>query len=143
SRPMKCQRKASPYSACFRSRSCARFSPTTVTPASTSAAISASATYFVAATIVTELPICAWMPASRARISSGESTDHALGAALTAAPSMGEEQLRMTARAEIDPVDTLHARRQQCALGRQREIEPAVRGEIVVEAGRHVVADLV
>ena len=24
---MKCQRKASPYSACFASRSCARFSP--------------------------------------------------------------------------------------------------------------------
>ena len=27
--PMKCQRNASPYSACFASRSCARFSPTT------------------------------------------------------------------------------------------------------------------
>ena len=51
--PMKCQRNASPYSACFRSRSCARFSPTTSTPASTSTAMSASETYFVAATIVT------------------------------------------------------------------------------------------
>ena len=39
---MKCQRKASPYSACFASRSCARFSPTTVIPASTSTAMSAS-----------------------------------------------------------------------------------------------------
>ena len=34
--PMKCQRNASPYSACFASRSWARFSPTTVTPASAS-----------------------------------------------------------------------------------------------------------
>ena len=40
---MKCQRNASPYSACFASRSCARFSPTTVMPASTSAAMPASA----------------------------------------------------------------------------------------------------
>ena len=50
---MKCQRNASPYSACLRSRSCARFSPTTSTPASASIAISSTETYFVATTTVT------------------------------------------------------------------------------------------
>src|SRR6185295_6339355 len=59
--PMKCQRNASPYSACLRSRSCARFSPTTSMPASASTPRSASATYFVAATIVTVSPTSARM----------------------------------------------------------------------------------
>ena len=53
---MKCQRNASPYTACFASRSWARFSPTTSIPASTSTAMSSSETYFVAATTVTPAP---------------------------------------------------------------------------------------
>ena len=59
SRPMKCQRNASPYSACLASRSCTRFSPTTSIPASASTAKSASGTYFVAATTVTPGPTSA------------------------------------------------------------------------------------
>ena len=51
---MKCQRNASPKAACLASRSWARFSPTTSTPASTSG--ERSSTYFVAATIVTPGP---------------------------------------------------------------------------------------
>ena len=53
---MKCQRNASPYAACLAARSWARFSPTTSTPASARIAMSCSATYFVAATIVTAGP---------------------------------------------------------------------------------------
>ena len=54
--PMKCQRNASSYSACFCSRSCALFSPTTSTPAAARTAISPSGTYFVATTTVTPGP---------------------------------------------------------------------------------------
>ena len=43
--------------------------------------MSATATYFVAATIVTDGPTSACIRAKRARISSGESTDHTLDAA--------------------------------------------------------------
>ena len=50
---MKCQRKASPYAACFASRSWARFSPIVSMPASASVARSSTETYFVAATTVT------------------------------------------------------------------------------------------
>ncbi len=56
---MKCQRKSSPNRSCFASRSCARFSPTTSTPASARTAISSTDTYFVAATIVTPGPTSA------------------------------------------------------------------------------------
>ena len=56
---MKCQRNALPWAACFAARSWARFSPTTVTPASASAAIASTSTYFVAATTVTAGPTSA------------------------------------------------------------------------------------
>ena len=54
--PMKCQRKASPWAACLRSRSWARFSPTTSTPAAARTPMSSSETYFVAATITRQVP---------------------------------------------------------------------------------------
>src|SRR5439155_9278226 len=107
--PMKCQRNASPYSACFASRSCARFSPTTVTPASISAAIWASGTYLVAATIVTDGPTSACMRPKRVRISGGDGTDHALDAAGEAVAAVREEELRIVARAEVDPFHALDA----------------------------------
>src|SRR6516225_9962950 len=69
--PMKCQRNAAPYAACCASRSCSRFSPTTSIPASTSAAMSSTDTYFVAATIVTPGPTSALIRSYRARIAAG------------------------------------------------------------------------
>src|SRR4051794_1183055 len=77
---MKCHRNASPYSACLRSSSCARFSPTTSTPASTSTDMSASETYFVAATIATCSPTSARMRSYAARTASGDVADHPLPA---------------------------------------------------------------
>ena len=56
---MKCHRNALPYRACFASRSCARFSPTTSMPASASTPSSSTETYFVAATTVTPEPASA------------------------------------------------------------------------------------
>src|SRR5205085_12283491 len=114
--PMKCQRKASPYSACLASRSCARFSPTTVTPAAASAPMSANATYFVAATTVTFAPTCSWTRLRRAPISSGDSTDDSLNTPRAPVAAVGEEELRVVARAEVEPVDTVDARSAQLPL---------------------------
>ena len=50
---MKSHSKASPQRSCLAARSCWRFSPTSVTPASASAPISSSGTYLVAARIST------------------------------------------------------------------------------------------
>src|SRR5919198_1924397 len=140
---MKCQRNASPYSACFASRSWARFSPTTVTPASTRAAISASGTYFVAATIVTPGPTSAWMRSKRSRISAGDGTDHTLHAAGEAVAAMREEELGMVARAEIDPLHTFDAGPPERPLGRAPQVEMAIRQEIRLVEARDLGTDLV
>src|SRR4051812_43581636 len=131
--PMKCQANASPYSACFASRSWARFSPTILTPASTSVAISRSGTYFVAATTVTAGPTSAWMRARRSRIVSGDGTEHPLHAARAAVAPVREEELRMVARAEVDPLDALDPCPAQRALRRGPEVELAAGREVVVE----------
>src|SRR5207249_2077130 len=142
-RPMKCQRKVSPYSACLASRSCARFSPTTLIPASASAAISASVTYLVAATIVTASPTSARTRPMRFRISSGESTEHPLDAARAPVAAMREVQLGAVAGADVDPVDAVDAGPAQSPLGRGPEIELSTRGQIRVEERGYLVADLV
>src|SRR5579871_3930522 len=103
--PMKCQRNASPYSACFSSRSCARFSPTTVMPAATRMAMSGSETYFVAATTVTRSPTCARTAASRSAMRSGDSTEHPLDAPLATASPVREEEILVTAGAQVDALD--------------------------------------
>src|SRR5262245_44052032 len=140
---MKCQRNASPYSACFASRSCARFSPTTRTPASCSAAISESVTYFVAATTVTLGPTCSCTRASRSRISSGDGTDDSLDAARKAVAPVREEEVRVVAGAEVDAVDPFDARLAERPLGRAPEVELAVDSEVVVEEPGHLRPDLV
>src|SRR5262249_36211196 len=142
-RPMKCQRKASPYCACFASRSCARFSPTTVTPASASAAMSGSETYLVAATIVTSGPTSAWMRRKRSPISSGDRTDDALDAAGEAVAAMREVEVGVIARADVDAVDAVDSRPAQRPLGGRPQIEPAVGRQVVVEEIRDLDADLV
>src|SRR4051812_26851803 len=132
---MKCQRNASPYSACFASRSWARFSPTTVTPASTSAAISGSETYFVAATTVTFGPTSACTRASRSRITSGDGTDHPLDAAGPAVAPVREEQLGVVAGAERNALDARDPGCAERALGRTPEVELAIHRQVVVEEG--------
>src|SRR5947209_12871628 len=136
--PMKCQRNASPYSACFASRSCARFSPTTWTPASTSAAISRSGTYFVAATTVTAGPTSAWRRANRSRITSGDGTDHPLHPAGAAVAPVREEELWVVACAELDPLDAFDAGLPQRPLRGAPEVELPVDRQIVVEELGHL-----
>src|SRR6476646_10505474 len=135
---MKCQRKASPYSACLASRSWARFSPTTVTPASASDPMSASETYFVAATTVTSGPTCRCTSVRRERICSGDSTDHSLHAAGAAIAAVGEEELGVVARAEVEAVDATHARPAKRSFGSGPEIELAVVRQVGVEELRHL-----
>src|SRR5581483_8623106 len=141
--PMKCQRNASPYSACFASRSCARFSPTSRTPASTSAAMSRNETYLVAATTVTPSPTCAWTCARRSRIRSGDGTDHPLDAARPAVPPVREEAFGMAAGAQVDPVDARHSGGAQRPLGRRPQVEPPSHGQVGVEERRDLVSHLV
>src|SRR5918995_433904 len=130
---MKCQRKASPYSACLRSRSCARFSPTTSTPASTRMAMSSSDTYLVAATIVTSGPISPRMSSYAARTLSGDTRDHSLAAARQAGAPVREEKVRVAARADVDPLDVLDARLAQRAFGRTPEVGVAAADDVPAE----------
>src|SRR4051794_17557490 len=140
---MKCQRNASPYSACFASRSCARFSPTTPIPASASTARSATDTYFVAATIVTCGPASAWTRSYLARISAGDSTDDALCPAHGAVAPVREEEIAAAARAEIDAVDVGDACTTQRPLRSRPQVEdPPVR-QVVVESARDLPPPLV
>src|SRR3954447_2025613 len=140
---MKCQRKASPYTACFASRSCARFSPTTSTPASASTAMSASATYLVAATTVTAGPTSARTRSYRSRTSAGDNTDDSLSARDAAVAAVGEEELGVACRAEVDPLARARARVSHRALRGGPEVEPPVAREIGLEALRHLRPDLV
>src|SRR3954447_15559688 len=143
---MKCQRNASPYSACLRSSSCARFSPTTSTPASTSTAMSASETYFVAATIVTRSPTSSRMRSYAARTASGDVADHPLSpgdAGVTAV----REVLAVAGGAHVCTLDRRHARVVQDPLGDGPEVEVAsahgLGAEAVAVGRRDVVAHFV
>src|SRR6266511_941819 len=142
-RPMKCQRTASPYSAYFASRSCARFSPTTSTPASTSTARSGSGTYLVAATTVTRSPTCACTRARRSRSSGGDSTHESLRPAAGPVAAVREEQIGVAARAQIDPLDVLDARTEQSTLSRGPQIQDPAGRQVAVEELRDLRSDLV
>src|SRR6185312_7263500 len=121
----------------------ARFSPTTVTPASISAAMSGSATYFVAATIVTWSPTRACTSATRSRMTSGDCTDHSLDAALATASPVREEELRVAARTQVDAFDGSDSRAAQRPLSRRPQVEVTPDGEVCVEVRCNLVADLV
>src|SRR3954447_4255491 len=126
---MKCQRKASPCSACLAARSWARFSPTTSTPASASAPRSSGATYFVAATIVTSGPSSPRMRSKFARTVSGDKANDSLPAGDPFVAAVREEPLGRARSAEIDPVDASTAGRTQGPLGGAPEVELAVAHE--------------
>ncbi len=142
--PMKCQRNASPYTACFASRSCARFSPTTSMPASTSSAMSASETYFVAATTVTPGPTprctrCVALADLRRRqqpITPCAPCGRRRGGARRRAPGCSACTGRGARRARRPP----RRRRRSAAAP---EIEDPAAGQVGVEARRHLGADLV
>src|SRR6478672_3375326 len=99
--------------------------------------------YSAAATTVTSGPTSACTRASRSRIVSGDGTEHALHAAREPVAPVREEEVWMVARAEVDPLDPVHAGPPQRALRRRPQVEPAVDGEVVVEERRHLRPDLV
>ena len=138
---MKCQRNASPYSACFASRSCARFSPTTVDAglgerrhvgerdvlrrrddrhvrrrprACTRASRSRIAAQATA-------PITPWTPRARP------------------VAAVREEELRVVSACRGRPARPRSTpARAQRALGRRPEVEDAVARQVGVEARRHL-----
>src|SRR5262245_18727610 len=140
---MKCQRKRSPWAACLASRSWARFSPTMSIPASASAGMSSTETYFVAATIVTSGPTSSRTRASRSAIGSADKAKDALGAARATGAAPAEEQVGVAARADVDAVDGRGARVARRALGRGPEVEDAAADDVGAEAravgARHLV----
>ena len=105
--------------------------------------MSASETYLVAATTVTAGPTADCTSSKRARIWSGDSTEHPLCTSRAAASPVREEELGMTLRAEISAFDRLDTGRPQGALGRRPEVQPSLDGEVGVEESRNLVAHLV
>src|SRR5919198_4036442 len=140
--PMKCQRKASPYSACFASRSCARFSPTTSTPASARTAMSDTDTYFVAATMVTFGPTSSRIRAYCSRTSSGDITDHSLSPRHAAVTPVREEVVAVARRAQVDPLDCRDARFAQGSFGRRRNVEVSPANHVGAEPRAICLADV-
>src|SRR5258705_5778039 len=108
-----------------------------------SAAMSASATYLVAATTVTFGPTSSWTRASRSRITSGDGTDHSLDAASAPVAPVREEQLRVVTRAEVDALDARDAGCTKRTLGGAPEIELPVHRQVVVEQSGPLRPDLV
>src|SRR6187431_794739 len=127
---MKCQRKASPYAACLRSRSWARFSPTTSTPAAARRPMSSSATYFVAATIVTAGPTSARIRSRFARTASGDTGDHSLDTPWLPGPAVREEALGVAERADVGAEHVVDPGRIQRALGSAPEVERAAADDV-------------
>src|SRR5215203_4544180 len=140
--PMKCQRKASPWAACFASRSCARFSPTTSIPASASAVMSSTATYLVAATIVTSGPTWSRTRARRAAICSADNAEDPVCPSRPAGAPLGEEEIRAATRAEIHALDIGRTRIPRGLLRGSPEVELAFAEDSVSEAVPEPVRDL-
>src|SRR5581483_9835657 len=111
----------------------ARFSPTTGMPAWASASMSASETYFVAATTVTCGPTSSAIRSYRSRIASGDVRNHSLPARPRAVAAVREEAVGVARRTDVDPVDVLATGRAERALDRRPEVEPRVADDVGTE----------
>src|SRR6185436_4418870 len=118
--PMKSHSKASPQRSCLAARSCWRFSPTSLTPASARAPISSTGTYLVAARISIPEPaislarsrLAAILSGSRPWIRPGTSglpvePDQARLAPRVAVAAVGEEEIGLAAGAEVRGIHRL------------------------------------
>src|SRR3954464_6682652 len=76
-------------------------------------------------------------------MSSGDGTDPSLDAAREAVAPVREEELRVIARAEVDPVDARDAGVAKRELGRAPQVELPVHRQILVEEPRDLRPDLV
>jgi hypothetical protein len=99
--------------------------------------------YFVATTIVTDGPTSDRMRSYRSRSSSGDTREDSLDAAGLAVAAVGEEELRMARRAEVDAFDLRDACVEQSAFGRAPQIEPAVADDLAPEARAERAGDVV
>src|SRR5580765_3815525 len=112
-------------------------------PASASACIPSIGMYFVATTIVIEGPTSDLMRSYRSRSSSGETREAALDAAGLAVPAVGEEEVRMARRAEVDALHQRDACVVQRHLGRAPQVEPVVADDLASEARAERAGDVV
>ena len=135
--PMKCQRNAPGYAVAFASRSWARFSPTSVIPASASVPISSSGTYLTAArtsTRVRQLRADAReVLAHAAGVEAGDQTRHTTPAwRPVTPPSRRWEKNRPSQHIVHRPtsctVATPASRARRAAIGREVEVALAAAG---------------
>src|SRR5438094_5065015 len=97
-------------------------------------AMSSRETCLVAATIVTSGPTSSWTRAYRARTSSTDKANDALGATGLSGSPLGEEQILVARGAEIHPLDARHSRLEHRLLGRAPEVEFSVGDDARPEA---------
>src|SRR5712691_5527042 len=116
-------------------------------PAYARTRMSATETYFVAATIVTSEPTSARTRSYRSRTASGDIRDHSLTTRDAVVATVREEELRLARGAEVDALDLRSSGFAQHALAGAPQIEVApvddVAGEARAIRGADLVADLV
>src|SRR5512134_1970294 len=134
--PMKSQVNRSRCDSCFESRSCARFSPTSSTPACASAGRSLAATYFVAARISTSGPTWSRTRSRLRRMASASIQHHQprLAAGQPPVATMREEEVGMAARAKVEVMHLGDSRCGQLAVDHRAQVEHAAVGH-VLESG--------
>src|SRR5215211_4236346 len=142
SAPMKSQVNRSPCASCFSASCCARFSPTSVTPPSARAGRSSTSRYLTAASTSTSGPMASRTRSRFVRTRSASIADH--HARLTAGhppvAAVGEEQLRVAARAQVNLGDLAHPLGLQLLAGDRAQVEVGLAG--AAEGGRHLLAHL-
>src|SRR5512132_4409332 len=104
--------------------------------------MSSTDTYFVAATTVTPEPTSCRSCSYRSRIRSGDKSDQTLTACAALVAPVGEEELGVAGRAQIDPLDVRNACGGECAFGRGPKVETAVGDDLGTESLAERVGDL-
>src|SRR4051812_3324321 len=152
SAPMKSQLKSSRCASCFATKSWARFSPTSSTPASARTGSSSAGTYLIAAQISTspmrsrtDSRLLRIRAASRPLNCSGTQHQPGLPPRDAGIATVREVQILPAARAAVEVLDLLDAAGAQLVLGDDPQVEhPALGGAVdVLELGAHLVAHLV
>src|SRR5262249_52025988 len=125
------------------SRSCARFSPTTATPASASSESSSIDTYFVATTTVTLSPTSSRTRSYRSRSASADVGNDSLTAGASVVAAVREEAVDVARSADVETAHALAACCSQRALGGCPEIELPVAHDVLAERLLERARDLV
>src|SRR5712691_1655828 len=112
-------------------------------PASARTRISATETYFVAATIVTSEPTSARIRSYRSRTASGDIRNHSLTTGDAVVATVREEELRVAGGAEIGALDVGYAGFAERLFRGVPQVEVAPVNDVAAEARAIRAADLV